>query len=152
MNSRVSSGITSEIASRYLAAQERFVRSQTSSTPSSGPTTVTPPGQQAPGVSGSPSSSSGLKAVASGGLGDLLERLAYLALAGGAGASPKCPPLVTYTSEASPTGDVIRATEAFRSWFDRQYGTSRDEIRRSPAVPSGAPSESRIAAFKKRAP
>jgi hypothetical protein len=88
----------------------------------------------------------------SGGTGDLLERLAYLALAGGAGASPNSPPLVTYSTTPSATGDFVRATSEFRAWFDRHYGTKRDEVRR---CQGDAPRASRgvgIEAFKPIAP
>ena len=151
MTSRPSFGITKEIAERYQAARARFLQTQQPSTASSGPTMGTPPGQPAPGANGSPSSSGGLKPVGNGGTGDLLERLAYLALAGGAGASPNSPPLVTYTTEASPTGDVIRATPEFRDWFDRQYGTTRDEVRRSPALSVAPDRPSPRAHFKPKA-
>mgnify|MGYP001820824287 CR=1 FL=1 len=124
---------TADQIQRYRLAQERFFSATKHSLPN-GPTT--PPigsGSSPTGGSMSSSSSTGLSPIGSAS-NDLFERLARLAT------TPRpddsCP-LVTYTTEAGPHGDVVKATPGFIEYMRRTVDGYRVEGVCDRPVPSG---------------
>lgn len=106
---------TADQVQRYRQAQERFF-CVTRHSSLSGPTTLPVGSGSSPtGVSTSSSFSTGLKPIGSAS-NDLFERLARLATTP---RSDDACPLVTYTTEAGPNGDVVKATPGFIEYMRR---------------------------------
>lgn len=106
---------SAEQIQRYRQAQERFFSATKHSLPN-GPTTP-PAGSGSSPTVGSTSSSffTGLSPIGSAS-NDLFERLARLATTP---RSDDACPLVTYTTEAGPNGDVVKATPGFIEYMRR---------------------------------
>lgn len=91
---------------------------------------VSQAGSNPPAGSGSPISSTGMRAAADV-AADLFERIAALSLAAAgpvpAGGFPGDP----YQERTGADGrTTVVATEDYRAWFCRQYGVPRDEVSR----------------------
>lgn len=107
---------TAEQIRRYRQAQERFFSATKHSSPNGPTTPLTGIGSSPTGGSTSNSSSTGLSPIGSAS-NDLFERLARLATTP---RSDDACPLVTYTTEAGPHGDVVKATPGFIEYMRRK--------------------------------
>ena len=78
---------------------------------------------------------------------DLFERLAALALSSGGEAPEGRPPINSYALRAGVDGgETVVATQEYRTWFCRQYGVSRDEVRRTERGPADSSGERTVQA------
>ena len=78
---------------------------------------------------------------------DLFERLAALALSSGGEAPEGRPPIHSYALRTGVDGgETVVATEEYRAWFCRQYGVSRDEVRRAERSPADSSGERAVQA------
>lgn len=110
-NSPASLGLSSELAARFIAAQERLKKISSES----GSNAAMTPSGGTPAVGAS--SSSGLTAVAKG-LEDLDDRLIHLAHAErGADA----PPIDLYRTTPTEHGEVVTATPEFVAYMRRKF-------------------------------
>ena len=141
LSSPPSSTVTPDLVERYLRARARWIETSGPITSSSGPAAAPTAGSNQTEASTSSLSLIGTSTPGGTNGSDLFERLAALALASGGEAPEGRPPIHAYSlCPGVDGGETMVATEEYRAWFCRQYGVSRDEIRRtqrSPADSSG---------------
>ena len=132
LTQKASSRLSADHVARYHQARQRWLTESATTTSSSGSAPALTDGSSPSAVASSGTSSTLTNVLGGTGGRDLFERLAALALNAGGEAPEGRPPINSYALRAGVDGgETVVATEEYRAWFCRQYGVSRDEVRRT---------------------